>query len=580
MLKVAVASLASAWLVSAQRSDNNGYHTHAAFALIRTGERTPMLRQGAPVLTALGAQQMFKLGQNLRTRYIAGATPSGLGIEHIAGMSNAALDNNQIMIQTSSQQHVISSAQAFMQGLYPPHSLGNSNGTAFSLANLLSNGSAIDFPLGGYQYANIQSAGPYDPDSIFVSGIQNCPEAQQAAVKYFTTPSFYNTSRANEELYNKLNIDWFEGNLMPDQLSYVNAIAINDYIQYQYNHNRSIYRTLTNDSTYDGVYQQVQSLADEEAWYLYGNTSASATDADDQAIGGKMLAADILSAFQMLVADIFSPGDKTDMSYPLNFLFSEPESFISLISLIMADYRNEYFHSIPPFGSVMIFELFSTGANGTFPVSDDSLWVRFYFHNGTDSGDEQLTAFPIFGNGPSRTDMMWSDFQNLFSRIEVNSLQTWCNTCNSSALFCLGADNLGISPLRSSQVEKHNAVSPAVGGVIGAIITLAVAGLLLGLAMLFGGVRFHRVQQRSSKKSELGGFKGSAKLASDPDLSLAKNGVPPAAGISFVPDKKRGHERVGSWELRQKEFGADERDNRDAIDAMATAKPVQVEERV
>ena len=326
------------------------------------------------------------------------------------------------------------------------------------------------------------------------------------------------------------------------------------------------------------MYDEVRTLADEHAWYRYGNTSSPVVDADNQAIGGKTLAASILNAFQLLVADRLSPGDPNDISSPLTFLFSEPESFISLISIMMADYRDDYFRSIPPFASALIFELFSTGENNTFPSTQDDLWVRFYFQNGTDFDANQLTAFPIFGNGPSRTDMQWKEFQDLFTRVKIDTLQEWCTSCNSPALFCWGVDdNTALSPAR----QKHSAITPVIAGVIGALVALAVALLLFGLAMLIGGIRFHRVQH--GKTSALGGgFKGSAKLASDPDLSLVKNGALPA-GISFVPEGKRGHERAGSWELRQKEFGGDLGEGRESLDGGidgVVSKPVQPSEHV
>jgi hypothetical protein len=218
MFKFAIATLASAWLVSAQETDDDSYHPHAAFAFIRTGERTPLLRNGPPVLTALGAQQMFRLGQNLRTRYISGDAPAGLGVQQILGMSPDALNNDQVLIQTSDEQHLVASAQAFMQGLYPPRSIVNSNGTGSSTGNLLSNGSAIDYPLGGYQYATIQSAGQLDPESIYVSGSQYCPAAQRDAMMYYTTDKFVEAKASNEAFYDKLNLDWFEGNLKKSEL--------------------------------------------------------------------------------------------------------------------------------------------------------------------------------------------------------------------------------------------------------------------------------------------------------------------------------------------------------------------------
>ncbi|KAH7095627.1 histidine phosphatase superfamily [Paraphoma chrysanthemicola] len=581
MHKFAIAALASAWIANAQENDTNTYHPHASFAFIRTGERTPVIRPGPSVLTALGATQMFELGQNFRTRYIAGNAPGRLGVEHIAGMSSR-LNNDQVMVHTLNPPHLMSSAQAFMQGLYPPTNIASGNGSSMSsTGGLLSNGSAIDYPLGGYQYANIQSSGSLDPESVFLSGSSNCPIAQRDAMRYFTTSQFQQTRDANKALYQKLPLDWFEGNLRKDQLDFTYALEISDYLQYQYAHNSTIYRALTNDTEYEGVYNRVRDLADEVGWNVYGNTSTSATDADNQAIAGKTLAASILGAFQLLVVDKLNPGRKDDLSYPLNLYFGEQEPFVALISLMMADYRDTRFRSIPPFGSAMIFELFSTGTSADFPTNQEDLWVRFYFHNGTSYINNQLMAFPIFGNGPSRMDMPWSEFQDLFSRIMMSTLSDWCETCASPSLFCWGVDENNISLVLPASRQKHYPVSPAVSGVIGAIVTLVVAGLIFGLAMLLGGVRLHRVHK--NKKSELGGFKGSAKLASDPDLSIAKNAAPPA-GISFVPDSKRGHERVGSWELRQKEFGKDigdqsRRESFDAIDAVAS-KPVQPDERV
>jgi hypothetical protein len=218
MLKFAVATLASACLVGAQATNDDSYHPHAAVAFVRTGERTPTFRKGpSSVLTALGAQQMFKLGQNLRTRYITGNTPAGLGVQHIAGMSPNALNNDQISVQTSDEQYVVSSAQAFMQGLYPPRNIANSNGTGFT-GSLLSNGSAIDYPLGGYQYANIQSSGQLDPESIYVAGSQHCPTAERDAMMYYTTDKFSEIKAANNDFYNGLNLDWFEGNLNRNDL--------------------------------------------------------------------------------------------------------------------------------------------------------------------------------------------------------------------------------------------------------------------------------------------------------------------------------------------------------------------------
>lgn len=347
---------------------------------------------------------------------------------------------------------------------------------------------------------------------------------------------------------------------------------------------------------YTGVYNATRYFADEYAWNFWGNTAASNNDSDNQAIGGKTLAAEILHQFQALVKDRKNHSTSTvGASHPITLLFGETDPMINLMSLMLMDARDKNFRAIPPYASAMIFELFSTGGNATFPSSEDDLWVRFYYHNGTTDFNGQLIAFPMFNHGPSQTDMKWRDFSLMFSRIMMNTIPEWCASCSAPSLFCTGVDSdtIIVSNPKSQVSRKGHSLSPAVAGVIGAVVTLAVAGLLFALAMLAGGVRFHRVQRRP--KSELGGFKGSNKLASDPDLAnLAKGGVLPAGIVSFgatnTADLRTRHERVGSWELRQKEFGKykggdmgeefpSPRESFEHIDAM-TSRPVQPRENV
>jgi len=216
-IHMSIAAMASsAWLVGAQNSVDSGlYHPHAAFAFVRTGERTPILRNNTQRLTALGANQMYTLGQNFRARYIAGEKASALGIQRISGLSTDILNNDQVQVQTLDKAYLVSSAQAFMQGLYPPHGIANGTG---DVTGILADGTSVDYPLNGYQYADIQAASPADPDSIYISGDANCPTAQQAALRYFTTNEFEQTRTANKELYQSLKLDWFEGNMKPFNL--------------------------------------------------------------------------------------------------------------------------------------------------------------------------------------------------------------------------------------------------------------------------------------------------------------------------------------------------------------------------
>lgn len=214
MFALSLAVLASAWVVHAQ--DNDAYHPHGAFAFIRSGERTPLLTDGSRVLTAVGAQQMYQLGQNLRARWIGGDGDAGLGVQNIANMSLDRLNNDQISVQTLDTQYLVSSAQALMQGMYPPSSLGNSSGPG-DLTGLLADGSVVQSPLNGYQYATIETFSPDAYQSYYIAGNQNCPVARVNSLQYLVSEDFENTKAASKDTYDLMQTSWFQGRLLDDQ---------------------------------------------------------------------------------------------------------------------------------------------------------------------------------------------------------------------------------------------------------------------------------------------------------------------------------------------------------------------------
>lgn len=377
-----------------------------------------------------------------------------------------------------------------------------------------------------------------------------------------------------------------------DCRDYSNAYAIYDALAYHYTHDVDTFTDLNKDEN-AGVFEKVRYLADQDAWYRYGNVSSD-TDASEsyRAMAGKTLAALVLGRFQQVITN---QGNATNglingQSQPMTFLFGDFDPILSLLSVTEVDYQQQTkrWHSIPEFASAIIFELFTRGEAKA--DNSDNLWVRFSYHNGTDDYDGTAPqAYSMFRNGPSRTDMTWQEFSDSMERVMVNQLSDWCAECLSQRFFCYAVDDPTVNISLLAPAKSHAKVSPVVAGVIGAVVSLAVAGILFGIAMLLGGIRFHRVQRR--RTSALGGFKGSAKLASDPDLNLPKNAAAPAGIVSFDdPDAKGSaprrvpHERVGSWELRQKERGGDvgdasPRGSFDAIEA-AMSRPVEPVERV
>jgi hypothetical protein len=177
--------------------------------------------------------------------------------------------------------------------------------------------------------------------------------------------------------------------------------------------------------------------------------------------------------------------------------------------------------------------------------------------------------------------MPWLNFEDMMSRTMTSAVIDWCAACNSQTLFCDAFANANNSAVYLPGSSGGH-TSPAVAGVIGAAVTLAVLATILALAMWLGGVRFRRVP--NSRKGVLGGFKGGAKMASDADLALPKNGA--AVGITSVGagamaapgDVKEGKERIGSWELRKQDLGEDLGLGKDLGEGLSRRESLEVEE--
>lgn len=237
------------------------------------------------------------------------------------------------------------------------------------------------------------------------------------------------------------------------------------------------------------------------------------------------------------------------------------------------------------------------------------------FRNGTDS-PTNLNAIPMFGRNQNSLSMSLDNFATAMKNVMIDSIGTWCKICNSRSVFCPAylngtandSNGGGISGGSSSSAaaagtQQVGAVQqPAVAGIIGAIITLAIVGGVFGAAVLCCGVRFHRRRGRQRKsKSEMGGFKGAEKLPSDTDLTVVKGGT--GFGASVVgkgaaweegqgqgQGQGQGHERVGSWELsdrKMRERRREDRDGRPSFEgngdgdgASLSGVPVKAEERV
>jgi hypothetical protein len=433
-----------------------------------------------------------------------------------------------------------------MQAFYPPHLFSTSSGDEVDQDYLMANGSFDNFPMNGYQYPMIEVRSQYDPDSIWLDGFDNCANAIVSQDLYYQTEDANETTLETLPYYRSVGYDFLQDRSSVDDWSYDSAWSMFDTLDYLDRHNSTVEQALSTNGSLQGILPLFANLAARKQWDLYGDMTVNGSTPGDQILvaGGKTLAAKVLA---LLSDNVNSEG----ILQKFSLLVGEYQSMISLLSLLgLGDYNSGQFHILPPYGSALVFEVFSYDdpANASIIPDPNSLWVRFLFRNASDPSAEDpnsvmppIYAYPIFNRGPSGTDMPWLDFVNAMTTISIDNVLDYCTLCQAPTLYCQAFldDN-------SSSNGHKRGVSPAVGGVIGAIVTLVVLGIALAAAAFFLGCRLHR---RPRERHNLGGFKGSAKLASDADLNIVKNAAP--LGIATVDtEAKKGHERVGSWELK------------------------------
>jgi hypothetical protein len=109
--------------------DDPEYTVWSSVVLTRTGERSPYILNESPTaLTSVGANQAYAAGQFFRTRYITSSTNSssnrtdgsGIGGAPIRGLNADTYDALQTWVLARDQQGISATAQAFLQGFYPP----------------------------------------------------------------------------------------------------------------------------------------------------------------------------------------------------------------------------------------------------------------------------------------------------------------------------------------------------------------------------------------------------------------------------------------------------------------------------
>ncbi|KAK2013687.1 phosphoglycerate mutase-like protein [Colletotrichum eremochloae] len=543
--------LASA-LLSTTSAQSSNPSVWASVAMVMHGERTPLRSELKNTLTPQGAQQLYAQGNAFRLRYLTSGTMMMNVSEGritpqipIQGMARNVLEHEQLTILSAPDSHIVTGANAFMQGLYPPITTAfaaNAGGANISYSTLT--GNSTQYPLDGYQYPVIETMGFSNEGSVAIRGNTECPQWRVSTTTVMQAdPSMKKLYEASLPGYRSLfsTPPLNDGVIPLSSASFWDAYNLQQYVSYRYLHEQAIY-----DAMKDGYAQQSQFLmtyARQQQLNMTSNQEVSGLQKGDmiRTIAGRTLARKVVDAF------------RANENYPtraskMTLMFSSHEPFMSFFSLAQLQQGDinplSPFWNIPQDGAAMVFELIgdkpdANDAN-TYPT-EENLYVRFLYRENADP-TTPFKEYALFGLADTETRVPYSRFKQEMLKFGVD-VSAWCKICGSAQYFCQWRTTQPtVGEAIRSAVEK-----PFVAGIIGAVIVLAVLGLAAVAAILVGGFRIQRPRTpgtvsmpRPRRESRIpmlfGGFKGAEKMASDADLSVSKGGV--------------HHERHGSWELR------------------------------
>lgn len=449
---------------------------HAVVTVQRHGDRT--FKGNPPTsLTSLGQLQCHNAGVFYRKRYIATSSE-----HYIDGISESLFNDKQVYAMAPDQPLLVTSAQVFLQGLYPP--------TTSNKTKSLANGQVVEDPVNGLQYTTLHSMATTDPNTIWLKGDDECPNFLVQSNAYMESQDYLRLNQESQAFYNSLKRDYLNGVFQDDKVGYQNAYPIFDYINVGSVHNATIANRISRGELY-----KLKVLADHHEWAISGNASS---EHPALTIAGKGMAFKIA---ERLSVNLQTAGKQNKFT----LMISSYDAFLGFFGHVGLSAYSPDFMGLPNYAASMVFEMFSDGDTpaGKYPT-ESALKVRFLFRNGTES-DVPLTSFPIFG----QTELTWKEFNEKIDAFAVKNINDWCTLCSSSGPFCPA--NANSNDVKSN---AHNQpLSPGAAGAVGVVCTIAAILLGLGVAMAVFGVRFGR-SKKATKEESL-----NEKLSSEPDLT-------------------------------------------------------------
>ena len=510
----------------------------AVVAFTLHGDSTPSILRGPKTLTSYGAEQLYSAGSAFRDRYVAVRED---GNDRIQDISAYALDSDEIDIFSTDDQCSIASAQAFMQGLYPP--LDISDDDSYTGDSSMSTDESATYNTSGYQYPRIITLGAGDLGVERVSGYTECPLYEASRKSYETSREFRDIAEQSAKLYSRVYDIALSDVLHPSHANYANSPDISDYLQYGLLHNSTLLDRLDEEDI-----SQARILADQYVYATNSNTSSwvKGTNDDIRMIAGQTLASFVLNFFDENIRE-------TGLRKKMALLFGHYQPPVALASLLqLVSLGDADFGSRPTNGASVAFELCSL-ENETFPAYPDmsNTYVRFLVHNGTDSSTDFI-PYPLFGHDAAEITIGYMDFREELKEVSLSHTDDWCTACNSSAVFCYGV-------LSSSAIGKaiDTSRSPTFAAMIGVYVAFAIA---VGTIVIMCIVIY--IISRNESKSSMGGFKGADKMASDCDVTHGSPRENREVASDSSPDDGGSMGAgicSGSWEMdhRMKRGGTD-----------------------
>ena len=323
------------------------------------------------------------------------------------------------------------------------------------------------------------------------------------------------------------------GTISLEAANFWNAYYIYDYVSYMYTHNETVHNNLRNANITLGRLEGYATEV-ERARHVNANGASNSDPLNTlYTISGRTFAERVAQNF---LTNVQWKANRDKLT--LMFGSYEPMvSFMSISGLLTPQAITAGpFHSLPQPGAAMVFELYGEDStNPDLQPSEDKLKVRFYYRASADV-NEKFEIYPLFNATDDDPSMSFINFIQSMQFVGKSAYE-WCDICGAStAPWCVAA----YSAVNGN--GKGNGIDPAIAGIIGAVITLAVIFIIVGALIGLCGFRLSRSpRSKDDDKIEAvmstsGGFKGPEKKEGDQDVKVNRAGI--------------HHERVGSWELR------------------------------